>query len=204
MKHPRDLSPTLMGSIVTLRPIQADDQQQFARAAGDLSTFRYFVTEVPKSLSSDGFERYVERLLNDPALFGFTVVSNQSSSVIGSTAYLDIRPKDRHVEIGMTWYSPELRGSGVNPECKLLMLDYAFSELGAIKVTFKCDARNVHSAGAIHKLGAKPEGVFRKHRLNEFGEYRDTAYFSILEEEFPAVRKNLLLRLAAYRDSAEN
>lgn len=200
MIHPKSNPPTLIGNFISLRPVQPTDAQEFARAAGDVSTFRYYVTEVPQSLTKEGFEPYVNRLLNDESILGFAVLLNQTQEVIGSSCYLDIRPKDLHVEIGMTWYSPSQRGTFVNPECKLLLLDYAFDELKTTKVTLKCDARNLHSAGAIQKLGAKPEGVLRRHRLNEFGEFRDTAYFSILSEEYPGVRRNLLQRLDEFRD----
>jgi N-acetyltransferase len=201
MEHPRTLNPTLVGSHLTLRPVKEGDEAEFAKAAMDLSTFRFFVTEVPPTLTPEGFRPYVDRLLTDSFIFGFAVILNETQEIIGSSSYLDIRPRDRHVEIGMTWYSPKYRGTVVNPECKLLMLDYAFQELRALKVTLKCDARNVHSAGAIQKLGAVPEGVFRKHRLNEFGEFRDTAYFAIFEDDYPTIREKLLQRVASYRDS---
>jgi RimJ/RimL family protein N-acetyltransferase len=116
--------------------------------------------------------------------------------MVGSTSYMDIDPPNRCVEIGATWYAPSHRGTRINPECKLLLLGHAFETLSCVRVTLKCDSRNLHSQAAIAKLGATREGVLRKHRIQPDGYVRDTVYFSVIAEEWPQVRQSLLDRLA--------
>ena len=113
---------------------------------------------------------------------------------------MDIRTSDDHVEIGMTWYAPDFRGTFVNPECKYLLLMYAFEELGCQKVTLKCDNRNERSKSAILRLGAKHEGILRRHRFTDNGEWRDTSFYGIVVEEWPEVKAGLSKRLADYEE----
>lgn len=195
--HPKSNPPTLIGKHVRLRPVVASDAATFASIT-PIETFRYYVTSIPTEQSEAGFEPFVGFILNSPVTLGFACELLETGQVVGSSCYLDIRPEDDHVEIGMTWYAPEWRGTFVNPECKLLLLGYAFEQLGCAKVTIKCDNRNEHSKAAIQKLGAVYEGTLRKHRLNQFGEMRDTAYYGILREEWPAVKAGLEERLKKY------
>lgn len=113
----------------------------------------------------------------------------------GSTSYLDSDVPVAGLEIGWTWYARDLWATPVNPECKLLLLEHAFDELGAARVTLKADGRNLRSQGAIRKLGATYDGTLRHNRLRPDGSVRDTAYFSILLAEWPAVRAGLRARL---------
>lgn len=195
IEHPKTNPPTLVGNVVTLRPTIAEDAALFLNAT-PFETFRYFVEFIPEAQTLSEFQRYVDHVIQNPSMMPFTVVLHESGEVVGSSCYLDIRPKDDHVEIGFTWYAEAVRGTKVNPESKLLMLKYAFETLGCRKVTLKCDARNQQSANAILKLGAKAEGTLRDHRFNHHGEWRDTAYFGILRDEWPEVRANLEARLA--------
>ena len=180
---------TLYGKRVLLRPVQESDAANFAVIA-PIETFRYYVSSVPKTQTPEGFEPYVRFILDSPNILGYACESLESGQVLGASSYLDIRPEDDHVEIGMTWYAPEWRGTYVNPECKLLMLTYAFQVLGCEKVTLKCDDRNEHSKAAILKLGAKFEGTLRRHRRTDFEEMRDTTYFGILKEAHLSAPKN--------------
>ena len=111
------------------------------------------------------------------------------------TTYLDIRPEHRGLEIGMTWYAPSARGTKVNPEAKLLLLEHAFERLDAIRVQLKTDQRNVQSQRAIAKLGAVYEGTLRNHMIFESGYIRNTVMYSITPEEWPSVKQGLLDRL---------
>lgn len=117
--------------------------------------------------------------------------------VVGQTCYLNIRPRDAGVEIGSTWYTRTAQGTFVNPSCKLLLIGNAF-ELGAERVELKTDALNEHSRGAMLKMGAQFEGVHRKHMRRADGTLRDTAYFSVIREEWPRVEAGLEARLAAF------
>ena len=115
-------------------------------------------------------------------------------AIVGTTSYLNIRPRHRAVEIGATFYRPHLRGGPANPECKLLLLGHAFDS-GAHRVELVTDARNHRSQAAIAKLGAVREGTLRKHKITWTGHVRDTVVFSITDEEWPAVRGGLEARL---------
>jgi RimJ/RimL family protein N-acetyltransferase len=116
---------------------------------------------------------------------------------VGSTRYLALRPEHRGLEIGYTWYRRDLWGSGVNVEAKLLLLEHAFERLGCLRVEFKTDARNERSRAALAALPARFEGVFRKHMVVRDGDLRDSAYYSIVDDEWPEVRANLEARLRA-------
>ena len=121
---------------------------------------------------------------------------------IGSSSYLAARPEHAGLEIGWTWLHPSAWRSGANVEAKLLMLAHAFDELGAMRVEFKTDARNERSRAALAALPATFEGVFRKHMLMPVVGVRDSAYYSVVDEDWPDVRANLERRLAAGREPA--
>ncbi len=120
----------------------------------------------------------------------------RNGPLIGSSRYLNVRRFDRVVEIGWTWLTPSAWRSGANVEAKLLMLSRAFETLGCVRVEFKTDARNERSRAAIAALPARFEGVMRSHMIVPDIGLRDSAYYSVIEEEWPGVRANLERRLA--------
>lgn len=162
-------------------------------------TFRYFLSE-PERCTLEAFIRWSEHHLFRGDQQPLAVLDHATGRLLGSSSFMDIQPAHRHVEIGCTWYAPAVRGSAVNPATKLMMLEHAFHHLfdraGAVRVTLKCDARNLHSQRAIAKLGATREGTLRRHRIRPDGFVRDTVYFSILPDEWPHVREGLLERLS--------
>jgi RimJ/RimL family protein N-acetyltransferase len=115
-------------------------------------------------------------------------------TVVGSTRYLALAPEHRRLEVGWTWYAPGAWGSGVNVEAKLLLFTHAFERLGAQRVELKTDARNERSRAAMLALGATFEGVFRKHMDRRYG-VRDTAWYSVVDDEWPEVKARLESRL---------
>jgi RimJ/RimL family protein N-acetyltransferase len=125
----------------------------------------------------------------------FATIRRDGGRVLGSTRFLALRPEHRSVEIGWTWLTPEAWGTGINVEAKLLMLEHAFQTFGCLRVELKTDALNDRSRGAMEALPAQFEGVHRKAMLVRGGERRDSAWYSVLDEEWPAVRENLLRRL---------
>jgi len=125
----------------------------------------------------------------------FAVRRKSDGAVVGTTSLYEIRPEHRRCEIGSTFYRPEARGGAINPACKRLLLDYAFSN-GAIRVEIITDALNAASQAAIRKLGATYEGLLRKHKATWTGRMRDTVQFAILDEYWPEVRRRLDERLA--------
>jgi RimJ/RimL family protein N-acetyltransferase len=124
----------------------------------------------------------------------FAVRDRRSDQVVGSTRYLALAPEHRRLEVGWTWYAPEAWGTGINVEAKLLLFTHAFERLGAQRVELKTDARNERSRAAMLALGATFEGVFRKHMDRRNG-VRDTAWYSVVDDEWPAVKARLESRL---------
>jgi len=123
--------------------------------------------------------------------FPFVVIDQDTSQIVGSTRFLNISLPNRQLEIGWTWYNPSVWRSRINTECKYLLLQYSFEVLGMVRVQFCADSRNTRSNQAIARLGAVKEGVLRKNRILDDGYIRDTCFYSILEEEWPAVKVKL-------------
>jgi RimJ/RimL family protein N-acetyltransferase len=127
----------------------------------------------------------------------FAVLEASSGRPIGSTSYLTLRPAHRGLEVGWTWLAPAAWGTGANVEAKLLLLEHAFERLGCMRVEFKTDARNERARRALAALPARFEGVSLKHMLVRDGVVRDSAYYSVTDDEWPAVKTALLARLSA-------
>jgi len=121
----------------------------------------------------------------------FVAIHLASGRVAGATRYLNIMPKDRGLEIGGTWYGTEFQRTPLNTECKYLLLSHAFETLGCIRVQLKTDLRNERSQKAIERLGAVKEGVLRNHMILPDGRYRHSVFYSILDTEWPEVKKRL-------------
>ena len=126
----------------------------------------------------------------------FVVIHLASGRVAGATRYLNITPRDRGLEIGGTWYGPEFQRTPVNTECKYLLMRHAFETLGCIRVQLKTDLRNERSQKAIERIGAVKEGVLRNHMILPDGRIRHSVYYSILDTEWPEVKKKLEEMLA--------
>jgi len=194
MKRPE--SVVLEGEHVRLEPLAASHRSDLeAAAAEDPATFRYMGTNI----AAHGWDAWLREALDgvaDGRYVAWATIDRTSGRAIGSTRFGDIAPEHGRVEIGWTWIAPSHQRTGVNTEAKLLQLRYAFDELGATRVALKTDARNHRSQAAIERLGAIREGVLRRHIRLPDGFIRDTVYFSILADEWPAVRARLEERLA--------
>lgn len=126
----------------------------------------------------------------------FAVVLADTGVAVGSTRYMDIRRAHRGLEIGWTWLAPGVQRTRVNTEAKYLLLTHAFEKLGAVRVQLKTDARNTRSQRAIERIGAVMEGAHRRHMLTWDGHIRDTIYYSVLDTEWPQVKRRLEAILA--------
>jgi RimJ/RimL family protein N-acetyltransferase len=193
-----DLTPvTLKGRWLTLVPIEDRHASDLFEAMQDEEVCRYLAWPPPKAL--DETLRLIREAREDMAR-GLTVVfaqiSNASGRAIGSTRLIDVRPRDRQVEIGATFLAREYWRTPANTESKYLFLGYCFETLGCVRVAFKTDGRNIRSQEAIARLGAVREGTLRRH-MNVRGYQRDTVYFSILDDEWPAVKATLEARLSS-------
>lgn len=178
---------------VKLTPIAPQYFNEIITAGSDESIWTHYPVKLfNKEIMLRTLEHYYSQLSGGD--WRAHVVLAPNNEVVGLTCYLNIRQNDKGVEIGGTWYAPKFHGTKINPAAKLLMLENAF-ECGAERVELKTDALNARSRAAILKLGAKFEGIFRKHMLRENGTWRDSAYYSIIREEWPEIKENLLKRL---------
>lgn len=182
--------PTLTGSHVRLEPLTMGHAPGLF-AVADPDTFKYMLW-TPEPWGVEGFEEYVRRRRQDSVPFAVCLLDG---IVVGSTTFLELNAPHRGIEIGFTWYGEPWRGTCVNPEAKLLLLSYAFETLGCVRVQLKTDERNARSRAGIEKLGARFEGILRHHRVLSDGHLRNTAFYSILPEEWPAVREKLVERI---------
>ncbi|NHT19193.1 GNAT family protein [Cellulomonas sp. IC4_254] len=148
-------------------------------------------------VGADAWRAEVEAARAAPGRLAFAALDAATGEVRGSTSFYDRDLRVPRVEIGHTYFAPRWWGTSNNPACKLLMLEHAFDAWGCARVALRADTRNTRSVAAITRLGAVPEGVLRNHRLAPDGSRGDTAYFSILPDEWPAVRAGLLARLDA-------
>ena len=181
---------------VRLEPLALSHEAGLREAAADGELWKLRITSVPEPEQTRAYIEAALQMRAEGHRLAFAVVHDTTGRVLGSTSYHDIVPALKRVEIGWTWYARDVWATKVNPACKRLMLGHAFEALGAVRVSFRTDARNQRSHDAILRLGAVKEGVLRKHKKVQHGFIRDTSQFSILAEEWPAVRAGLDARLA--------
>ena len=193
-----DLTPvTLRGRLITLEPLEERHAPDLFEVMQDEEVCRYLTWAPPAAIEETlQLIREAQDLMARRQSIVFAQVWNETGRAIGSTRLLDVRPKDRQVEIGATFLARTHWGTVANTEAKRLFLTHCFETLGCVRVALKTDARNVHSQEAIARLGAVREGVLRKH-MSVRGYQRDTVYYSILDTEWPAVKARLAARLAA-------
>jgi N-acetyltransferase len=193
------LAARLQGRLVVLEPLAPEHEQGLYEAAQhmDWSWMFYDASRNPAS-----FHGWLEEAITGTRAglhVAFVTLDATTGKPIGSTRYLSLRPEHRGLEIGWTWLRRSHWSSGANVEAKLLQLEHAFERHGCMRVEFKTDARNERSRRALEWLPAQFEGVFRKHMLvGEDGtRLRDSAYYAITDDEWPAVKANLQRRLSS-------
>jgi N-acetyltransferase len=190
------LTQRLDGRLIALEPIREEHREPLRASAADPIIWRWMQVDAS---TAAGFDVWFAHALREAAAereAPFATVDRERGRVIGSTRYLSLRPDHRGVEIGNTWLARSEWSSGANVEAKLLMLVRAFERADAMRVEFKTDARNVESRRALEALPATFEGIFRKHMLIHAG-IRDSAYYAIVDDDWPQVKANLERRLAA-------
>jgi RimJ/RimL family protein N-acetyltransferase len=191
-----DLTRRLEGQVVVLEPLQTHHEAGLFAAAQHAEIWQWLapIGESPELFSAWFAASLAESKAGREGVFA--TIDRRSDKPIGSTRYLNVREAHRGVEIGWTWLIPEAWRTGANIEAKLLMLGYAFDQLECMRVELKTDARNERSRAAMAALPAKFEGIFRKHMLMPGVGVRDSAYYSVIDEDWPKVRANLERRLA--------
>lgn len=188
---------TLSTDRLTLQPLSPDHVPALARAASDGALWEKKTTTVPRP---EGFGDYVKKALElqEAGLaIPFATVVRDGDQVVGSTRFMNIDAVNHRVEIGTTWIAQSWQRTFVNTHAKFLMLRHAFETLGCNAVEIRTHALNDQSRAAIERLGAKLDGILRRHMIMPDGHIRDTAVYSILPEEWPAVKERLEARLAA-------
>lgn len=187
-----DIQPiTLTGKTVRLEPLSLSHVPDLF-AASDPSIWKYMLYgDISTEKDMEGWVLDMLNRAKAGADLPFAVILLSTGRAVGATRYMDIRPPHKGLEIGGTWYGSAYHRTAVNTESKFLLLKNAFDKMGCIRVQFKSDSRNERSIAAIKRIGAKPEGVLRNHMILPDGTYRHSAYFSILDDEWPGVKKAL-------------
>jgi RimJ/RimL family protein N-acetyltransferase len=188
-------APTLEGRLVRLEPLRPEHEKGLWLASRDPRTWRWLSIVQPQTRTE--WTAFLQQAL-DAAAAGTEIplVTIRSGKIVGSTRFLALRPEHRSIEIGWTWLHPSTWSSGANVEAKFLQLRHAFDVWGCRRVELKTDALNERSRGALEALGTTFEGVHRKHLLVREGENRDSAWYSVTDDDWPAVRAHLETRLA--------
>lgn len=186
---------TLSGRTVRLEPLERHHADALVEAARDAEIWAYMPTRLDDPAAMAG---WIETALQERAAgitLAFAIVSQERDVPIGATRFMDIRPRDRGLEIGWTWLAKSAWRTGVNTEAKFLLLEHAFESVGAIRIQFKTHRMNLRSRKTIERIGAQFEGILRNHYVLPDGTYRDSAYYSVIESEWPAVRRHLALAI---------
>jgi RimJ/RimL family protein N-acetyltransferase len=184
----------LEGRIVRLEPLAPEHEDALWEASRDPRTWRWLSVVQPQT--RDEWSVFMRHALGEAGAgreIPFATISRER--VVGSTRFLALRPEHRSLEIGWTWLHPSAWGTGANIEAKLLQLEYAFETLGCRRVELKTDALNERARAALEALGTTFEGIHRKHMLVREGENRDSAWYSVVDDDWPGVRARLERRL---------
>lgn len=183
---------TLRGRLVRLEPLTMEHASQLYDASRDPALWTYKPIKQPRSLAE--MRQLIATTLQAEETSGclpFAIISIERDCAVGETRYHNFTLHDHGLEIGWTWLTPSVQRTGVNTECKYLLLRHAFETLGAIRVQFRAHHLNTNSQRAIERLGATKEGMLRNHVIMPDGSYRHTVYYSVIASEWPAVKAKL-------------
>ena len=185
----------LVGNYAALELLDQKHEQDLRESVEDGQLYELWYATVP---NADGVRLEIERRLalrEVGSMFPFAVIEQSSTKAVGMTTYMNIDALNKRVEIGSTWYRKAIQRTPINTECKLLLMTHAFEELNCIAVEFRTHVMNQKSRQSIERLGAKLDGILRSHLILENGTLRDTAVYSVIESEWPAVKVNLQHKL---------
>ena len=184
------LPVTLENTWVRIEPLDPSQAGDFVIAGSDPALWRYMFADALSDESTAG--RWIDEMLASPAMTAsFAVYEKRSGELAGSTSLINANRPFRSVEIGYTWYAKRFQRTLVNTATKRLLLGHVFDELGVVRVQLQTDARNLASQRAIERLGATREGRLRKHKTYPSGDVRDSVIYSIIDDDWPAVRQRL-------------
>lgn len=202
-QHPYSTPLRLAGGVVTLEPLGIEDHDDLVEAVHDGEMWRIWYTSIPtpETMADEIAARLAKQ--NAGLIAPFTLRSTATGKALGMTTYLHLDPANRRLEVGSTWIRQGAQGTGANAEAKLLLMQHAFETLGCEGVEFRTHHMNHQSRSAIERLGAHLDGVLRRHTLLPNGTWRDTCVYSVLAEEWPAVRTGLQARIASRSDHGD-
>lgn len=187
---------TLSGKYVRLEPLTFAHEAALNDAAADGELWDTDVTIIPKADGMNAYIQFAVDGLSQGTQLPFVIVQLSENRIVGTTRFYDIFANDRKCAIGYTWLAKGVQRTPLNTEAKLLMLTYAFETRKWVRVELITDVRNEQSRAAILRIGAKQEGILRKHIMLPSGRIRDSVIFSIIDSEWPSVKAILLARLA--------
>ena len=185
----------LTGHTIQLVPLAEYHRDELLAAASDGCLWELWYTSVPSEAEMDKYITHVLEESKSGKALPFVVIHLPTGKIIGCTRYCQANPGIKRVEIGYTWYAKSHQRTPVNTECKYVMLRHAFEVVGCNSVELKTSYHNTKSKNAILRLGAKSDGIIRQNRLHKDGTIGDTAIYSILAHEWPAVRSGLVYKM---------
>ena len=186
-----DTNLILENSRVKLTPLQKRDIDQLEKIAYEPSLWRLGLSNIKEKKD---LQNYIDKALEEKrnkTAYPFLIFDKQTNSVAGSTRFGNISFENKRLEIGWTWIHPAFQGTGLNKACKFLLLQYAFEILQCNRVELKTDVLNKQSQKAMKKIGAKQEGIFRKHSVTSEGRTRDSIFFSFINDEWPEIKQTI-------------
>jgi len=181
----------LEDSLVRLEPLQPEHFDALLPAAMHNDLWAFTLNKIH---SKEDFRQYFNGALEEKQAkksYPFAVYNKQQQEYAGSTRFLNIDLKHKRLEIGSTWITPGLHGSGFNKHCKFLLLHYCFDNLQLNRVELKTSLLNLRSQKAMLNIGAVKEGVFRRHMINDDGSLRDSVYFSFIKDDWPGIKASI-------------
>jgi len=181
----------LEGRHIRLEPLSLDHIPQLCEVGLDPEIWRWTTSFVGNPADMRTYVETALRWRDEGTALPFVTIDKILDKVVGSTRYANIDNANRRLEIGWTWLGRQWQRTHVNTEAKYLLLQHAFESLGCIRVEFKTDALNEPARKALQRIGAKEEGILRRHMITEEGRIRDTVYYSIIDEEWPSVKAML-------------
>ena len=181
----------LEGRLVKMVPLNKSYKDTIIEAASDGKLWNLWFTGVPSASTVSEYINFALKEHNQDRALPFVIIDKKTNKTIGTTRYCNATPNHRRLEIGYTWYAKSYQRTGVNTECKYLLLSHAFENLECIAVEFRTHFHNHSSRNAISRIGAKQDGILRNHWIDSDGGLRDTVVFSILQDEWKTVKKLL-------------
>lgn len=178
-----------------LIPLQLEHADSLFAIAEGQNIWRWYPDSIQSLNDMRAFIAHGLSEVEQGLAIAFTMVESATNTIVGSTQLFNISPPNSRVEIGKTWVGLKWQGTKVNTESKYLLMQYAFKSLNCVRVELKTDSRNVQSRGAMLKLGLKQEGILRSHMITHDGYVRDTVYFSVIDKEWPDMKKSLEAKL---------